>query len=379
MKINNKKIIVSTLALAMGAAMAGSISGSVAWYQYSTRATAQMSGTSAGTSRSLKIATSDLAKNSGDWKYNVEQGSKDSLRPSAPVIDANGVVTGFKEHPVYQYFNTWNNADNGDYFSYSLFFQSLDKDGNREALPIYLTAYNLNTSADNTIKEALRVQLVTYNYDGSEWQRGNIFNLSNTTQTTVVSDYLDLNNNGVVDTNGFAADDSQGVGTKYSASGATDQYTTVTFDSILANDDDPYAFSGGTSLASTSITANVRIDVKVWLEGWQKLSTAGSKQLSEGANTLGYYSDSACTEAAPANHSVGAKSEGTPGAGLYTDEACNTPAAVDGNGNLTADGSYYAKGADGSSTYYFNNYIWDNATIGTTFNIDLRFAVQANK
>ena len=55
MKINNKKIIVSTLALAMGAALAGSISGSVAWYQYSTRASAQIAGSAAGTARNLYV------------------------------------------------------------------------------------------------------------------------------------------------------------------------------------------------------------------------------------------------------------------------------------------------------------------------------------
>ena len=72
MKISNKKIIVSTLALAMGAALAGSISGSVAWYQYSTRATARMAATSAGTSRNLQIATSQLAKNAAGWGWNLD-------------------------------------------------------------------------------------------------------------------------------------------------------------------------------------------------------------------------------------------------------------------------------------------------------------------
>ena len=37
MKKNLSKVIVPTLAIAIGAAIAGSISGTVAWYQYSTR------------------------------------------------------------------------------------------------------------------------------------------------------------------------------------------------------------------------------------------------------------------------------------------------------------------------------------------------------
>ena len=62
MKTNSKKkIVVSALAIAMGAALVGSISGSVAWYQYSTRTTASMTATSAGTSRDLQIKLADVS------------------------------------------------------------------------------------------------------------------------------------------------------------------------------------------------------------------------------------------------------------------------------------------------------------------------------
>ena len=61
MKINNK-ILVSALAIAMGATLAGSISGTVAWYQYSTRAQAAFIGTSVGASENLEIKVG-----SSDW------------------------------------------------------------------------------------------------------------------------------------------------------------------------------------------------------------------------------------------------------------------------------------------------------------------------
>ena len=67
MKIN-KKVMVTTLALAMGAALAGSISGSVAWYQYSTRASAQLTGTSVGTSRNLQIALKPGENEAADYE-----------------------------------------------------------------------------------------------------------------------------------------------------------------------------------------------------------------------------------------------------------------------------------------------------------------------
>lgn len=56
MKINTfKKVAISTMALAMGAALVGSISGSVAWYQYSTRSTASYSGAAAHCTESLQV------------------------------------------------------------------------------------------------------------------------------------------------------------------------------------------------------------------------------------------------------------------------------------------------------------------------------------
>ena len=67
MKMNSKKIIVSTLALVMGAALAGSISGTVAWYQYSTRAQAEFQGVSAHCSEDLQIRIVSADAGLGAW------------------------------------------------------------------------------------------------------------------------------------------------------------------------------------------------------------------------------------------------------------------------------------------------------------------------
>ena len=50
-----KKIVVPALAICVGAAIAGSVSGTVAWYQYSTRASTAYLGTTAGTAGNLKL------------------------------------------------------------------------------------------------------------------------------------------------------------------------------------------------------------------------------------------------------------------------------------------------------------------------------------
>ena len=73
MKKNLSKVIVPTLAIAIGAAVAGSISGTVAWYQYSTRVNVAYIGTSVGASENLQVSLRDAAvgKSYAGWKTNL--------------------------------------------------------------------------------------------------------------------------------------------------------------------------------------------------------------------------------------------------------------------------------------------------------------------
>lgn len=71
MKKNLSKVIVPTLAIAIGAAIAGSISGTVAWYQYSTRVNVAYLGTSAGTSGNLFLRI----KGTDQWLTNLSHGA----------------------------------------------------------------------------------------------------------------------------------------------------------------------------------------------------------------------------------------------------------------------------------------------------------------
>ena len=55
MKKGLHRIVIPTLSICLGAAIVGSISGTVAWYQYSTRVSTAYLGTTAGTSGNLKL------------------------------------------------------------------------------------------------------------------------------------------------------------------------------------------------------------------------------------------------------------------------------------------------------------------------------------
>lgn len=79
MKMNKiSKIIVPTLALAMGAALVGSVSSTLAWYQYSTKAQAAYIGTSVGETENLEIKTFDN-QNNPVWKSNLKSTDVDAL------------------------------------------------------------------------------------------------------------------------------------------------------------------------------------------------------------------------------------------------------------------------------------------------------------
>ena len=76
MKMN--KIIIPVAALAMGVALVGSVSSTLAWYQYSTKAQAAFIGTSVGESENLEIKTAN-----GQWKSSLS------------ADDVNGLISNY--------------------------------------------------------------------------------------------------------------------------------------------------------------------------------------------------------------------------------------------------------------------------------------------
>ena len=63
----NKKIIAPALTLLAGASLAGSVTGTIAWYQYSTRANVSYIGTSAGVIGNLQIRLPN-----GEWGPQIQ-------------------------------------------------------------------------------------------------------------------------------------------------------------------------------------------------------------------------------------------------------------------------------------------------------------------
>ena len=309
MKTNSKKkILVSTLALAMGAGLAGSISGSVAWYQYSTRTAASFVGTSAGTIRNLQISKD----NGANWSQYVDLATAEAPFTFRPVsaYGAAGSLT-FVDHPVYQYATlpALNTNVAGYYAEYNLVFKCEDTTSNGQngtaqvEKAVYLSHFNIadvNTGSETDqdhldITPAVRVEIIG---------ETNSFIISKAGGTTNTSGKLDLNGNGKLDTdewNTLDATAANQITYMNNANGLS--YKSYAQSDVVVNTDDAYSFSYSSQesnpqdpenpinigltdrvLTTTQEDGNsAAVTIRVWIEGWQALGekTVWDKQWLE--------------------------------------------------------------------------------------------------
>ena len=91
MKIKNK-LIAGGLMSVVACALVGSITGTFAWYQYSTKATVSMHGKSVGTSKNLQIKIGDGEFESGNLTWNEIAATLDN----AVLVDEDDVDEGYE-------------------------------------------------------------------------------------------------------------------------------------------------------------------------------------------------------------------------------------------------------------------------------------------
>ena len=292
---SKKKIIVSTLAIAMGAALAGSISGSVAWYQYSTRAAAQIQGTAAGTIGELQIqgCKSGESMIDGGVSNSIVLG-RDNFKPMSVYKD--GTDTKYVDAPVYQ--NAILPAQKSDalrYIDYELNFKFEHKTSStssellaKNVYLVYFDIINAGTGAD--VSKAVRVEFL--DKDGNSK-----FLLSDNAsgETTTTSGNLDLNGNGNADTTEWDCKDTGDekivyknhatLGASYDtvahSSVVVDRDNTDPYDLELAYDEDSSTDNSGKALVATKASGwSDNLIVRVWLEGWALLGAEGHESAS---------------------------------------------------------------------------------------------------
>ena len=304
MKLNSKKIITSAMLTLIGASMVGSVAGTVAWYQYSTRASAAYVGTSAKCSEMLQVvvgtATEAASAAESDWKTNLsvsnittyiagQSGQTATTAAQVTPVTAgnqkkNAALNTLKAHPVYTYtaYSAWQNAAATDYVTFPLTFRVKDVDGastttklaqdmNLYLQDLLIQADGSNPSGKSDISAAIRVHFAT-------------------TETT--PNYMLLSNEGVtidtcgaLDLNGDTVDDAlSDRGTAYSFETTTaltygdanSKEEAYDIDDVKA-DDTNGVLTGGTAVGTIASGSTLTVNVTIWLEGWQKLGASGSQ------------------------------------------------------------------------------------------------------
>ena len=194
------KIVVPTLAIAMGAALVGSVSSTLAWYQYSTKAQAAYIGTSVGNSENLEIRVKDGAPVNNQQNYKwvsnaksadiaqlVSEGygtnvipvtpatlaSYDGTADALPTITNNNVVDKFYSGVETGVAGYGKAATDANYVQFKLNVR-YKKTGDavsyeEKALKLVdLTIVSDNATVDNDLWKAVRVQISSSHKTGEQ-------------------------------------------------------------------------------------------------------------------------------------------------------------------------------------------------------------------
>ena len=232
MNIKKKSIIIPAFALLIGASLAGSISGTVAWYQYSTRVNTAYVGVSGGTSGNLQIRIGE----DGVWSTRLTKESissfiaNDSKNPnkfgrnvlpitSGAMDKEDALPANFYLNPIYGQeggYANWQKADKGNYVVLPLQLRHVERDGTKDAgvdakniakevflTDLYLEEDKANADANNPkedLSDAIRFHIDAFKEEDRNVPANHINRLiSKNGGTTVTNGKLDLDGDSVPD------------------------------------------------------------------------------------------------------------------------------------------------------------------------------------
>ena len=234
-----RKIVISSLAILVGASLVGSVTGTVAWFQYATRAQVAYTGASAHCTKMLEISVD----NGATWKTSLGKNELGSLTNFAPMTtgeqakdeaisvkskqsqtekEDDGVTPKtytslfYKQPTVRQgLYDNWLLADSANYAQFSILVRSRDMNENaNSATPdllvndVYLTDLVIQDATTNgtlDLSDAIRVHFASEYVDGST-PSNNYMLFSKETSSIDVGGFLDLDMSGELDYDGYNFD-----------------------------------------------------------------------------------------------------------------------------------------------------------------------------
>lgn len=292
MKTNKAKLSVLMLAMVSVMSLAGSVTGTLAWYQYSTRATAGFIGKSKSVTKNLQISTdmetwkSDLT--SADLKAAAKAKTKTedvgtALSPiTSGAMEKDADFVELYDEPQYQYesYDKWHKASKTKYITFNLYFRYLQKvNGQEENVERDVTLTDLTIEgigANGTdLTSTIRVHFSSNTAKALASESGS---------ETSTGGMLDLNGDGLFDTKNRYEWETDKKEIVYGDTGSQKAYDNKVTGGLLSEVNKTGDITGGIPLCTTKATKTTTenettkttfemMTVTIWLEGWQKIGT----------------------------------------------------------------------------------------------------------
>lgn len=277
MKPRNK-LIVSSLTLVATLGIVGSISSSVAWFQYVTSVRTAYTGTTITATKVLSMSVDEgraYAKQLDNQTLKSHTIGGNNFAPVTTGPQSKNTELGpLYLQPDYQKgLYPWQNANPEYYASFSILLRVDKVDDELTSLTndIYLTDLTIvdavSNGADKDLSNAVRVHIK------AEGPTTNNYLFAKNATSTVVGGYLDLNNDGDLDRQKgyeFEFPDGNIPLCEYGEIGAIQESYSSNDSSIFPTSVDG-DLSGGTPIGIASENP-LRVTVTIWIEGWAFLN-----------------------------------------------------------------------------------------------------------
>lgn len=280
-----KKTIIPCFVLLIGGSLAATVSSTLAWFQYATRAQVAYVGALSHCSKLLKISVDDGAHWGNDYYQNDMashiQGNK--LNPITTGVQAkDAALDKFYKQPDFGRggdYSHWIEASNESYARFEILVKVADVDGanseTRLENDVYINEMVIkDVTSGLDLSDSVRVHLAVT--DATSTTRNFLF-AKNVTETAV-GGKLDLNNDGNYDK------DIESWGTEdcvYGVAGGKQTSYTINDANLIVADPDE---TTGTSIGKTG-ASNMRIVVTTWIEGWSELDVGLDGNKNGSSNT----------------------------------------------------------------------------------------------
>ena len=287
-----RKIVVPSFVLLIGASLAATISSTVAWFQYATRAQVAYVDALTHCSKLLKISV-DNGQKWGNEFYASDMKNHINGNHLVPITTGlqeknEGLVyhvrdVGGQDVNCVRFYtqpdlgrggnyssSNWSTAIPDNYAQFTILVKVNDLDGaTSPALvnDVYITKLLIeDDSANGTgadLSDAVRVHLAVTDATSNT----KFFLFAKNVEQTKVGGYLDLNNDGVIDKDIDSWGEQDCL---YGVNGYQKSYKANDVNVVVADPDNPVDGSSPVSLGKTG-AGYMRIVVTTWIEGWSLL------------------------------------------------------------------------------------------------------------